>query len=61
MVSKLFPSPPAAPDGIRDGATVMVGGFGGAGQPNELIEVAPGMGFSSPSLSAGWRSMNGDG
>ena len=24
--------------GIADGATVMIGGFGGAGQPNELIE-----------------------
>ncbi len=37
MINKLFPSPAAALQGVRDGATVMIGGFGGAGQPNELI------------------------
>ncbi|HEX7437014.1 MAG TPA: 3-oxoacid CoA-transferase subunit A [Caldimonas sp.] len=38
MINKLFPSPAAALQGVRDGATVMIGGFGGAGQPNELID-----------------------
>lgn len=38
MISKLFQSPAAALTDVRDGATVMIGGFGGAGQPNELID-----------------------
>ena len=38
MINKLFPSAAAALQGVADGATVMIGGFGGAGQPNELIE-----------------------
>ena len=38
MISKLFQSPAAALADVRDGATVMIGGFGGAGQPNELID-----------------------
>ena len=38
MINKLFPSTAAALQGVRDGATVMIGGFGGAGQPNELID-----------------------
>ena len=37
MIDKVFPSAAAALDGLADGATVMIGGFGGAGQPNELI------------------------
>ena len=38
MIDKVFPSVAAALEGIRDGATVMIGGFGLAGQPVELIE-----------------------
>jgi 3-oxoadipate CoA-transferase alpha subunit len=38
MIDKVFPSPAAALEGVRDGATVMIGGFGTAGQPNELID-----------------------
>ena len=38
MINKLFPSTAAALQGVADGATVMIGGFGGAGQPNELID-----------------------
>jgi 3-oxoadipate CoA-transferase, alpha subunit len=38
MISKLVPSIEVALEGVRDGATVMVGGFGGAGMPNELID-----------------------
>jgi 3-oxoadipate CoA-transferase alpha subunit len=38
MIDKIFPDVTAALAGIRDGATVMIGGFGGAGQPAELID-----------------------
>ena len=38
MIDKVFPSAAAALEGLADGATVMIGGFGGAGQPNALIE-----------------------
>ena len=38
MIDKVVGSTAAALEGVRDGATVMIGGFGGAGQPNELID-----------------------
>src|SRR4249920_591833 len=38
MIDKITPSVEAALQGIADGATVMIGGFGGAGQPAELID-----------------------
>ncbi|HUP08787.1 MAG TPA: 3-oxoacid CoA-transferase subunit A [Caldimonas sp.] len=38
MIDKTFPSVDAALEGVHDGSTVMIGGFGGAGQPNELID-----------------------
>ena len=38
MINKLMPSVADALADIRDGATVMIGGFGGAGQPAELID-----------------------
>jgi 3-oxoadipate CoA-transferase, alpha subunit len=38
LISKISPSIEASMDGIVDDATVMIGGFGGAGMPNELIE-----------------------
>ena len=46
MINKLFPSTAAVLQGVRDGATVMISGFGGAGQPNELIDalIAHGVG-----------------
>ena len=37
MIDKTVPSLADAVAGIRDGATVMIGGFGGAGQPTELV------------------------
>ncbi len=37
MIDKVFPDAHAAIAAVRDGATVMIGGFGGAGQPAELI------------------------
>lgn len=38
MISKIVSSLAQAVDGIHDGATVMVGGFGTAGMPSALIE-----------------------
>jgi len=38
MIDKTVESTAAALHGVTDGATVMIGGFGGAGQPNELID-----------------------
>lgn len=38
MIDKRVADPKAALQGVRDGATVMIGGFGGAGQPAELID-----------------------
>ena len=38
MIDKIFPDAQAAIAAVRDGATVMIGGFGGAGQPAELID-----------------------
>lgn len=38
MIDKTFASVGEAVAGIHDGATVLMGGFGGAGQPAELIE-----------------------
>lgn len=38
MIDKIVPHVEAAVAGIRDGSTVMIGGFGGAGQPAELID-----------------------
>src|SRR2546429_223031 len=38
MIDKTCHSVEAALAGVPDGATVMIGGFGGAGQPAELID-----------------------
>ncbi len=38
MIDKIYASAAAALAGLADGATVMIGGFGGAGQPNALID-----------------------
>lgn len=38
MINKIAPSVEAALAGIGDGATVLIGGFGTAGIPNELID-----------------------
>src|SRR5438552_4248546 len=38
MIDKISPSVGAALAGVPDDATVMIGGFGGAGQPGELID-----------------------
>lgn len=38
MINKISPSVEAALASVHDGATIMIGGFGGAGQPAELID-----------------------
>src|SRR6059058_1318891 len=38
MINKIVRTPEAAVADIRDGATVMIGGFGTAGMPSELID-----------------------
>jgi 3-oxoadipate CoA-transferase alpha subunit len=38
VIDKTVDSLAAALAGVRDGATVLIGGFGGAGQPSELID-----------------------
>jgi 3-oxoadipate CoA-transferase alpha subunit len=38
MIDKILPSVEAALQDVPDGATVMIGGFGTAGLPNELID-----------------------
>ena len=38
MIDKTVQTLADALAGIRDGATVMIGGFGGAGQPTELVD-----------------------
>jgi 3-oxoadipate CoA-transferase, alpha subunit len=38
MIDKIVPTVEAALAGITHGSTVMIGGFGGAGQPTELID-----------------------
>ena len=38
MIDKICPNLEAALAGVEDGSTIMIGGFGGAGQPAELID-----------------------
>ena len=38
MINKIVPSAAEAVADVHDGATVMIGGFGTAGMPSELIE-----------------------
>ena len=38
MIDKFFATPEAALADVPDGATVMIGGFGNAGMPAELID-----------------------
>lgn len=44
MISKVVASIEAAVADIHDGATVMIGGFGAAGMPSELIDALIGQG-----------------
>ena len=38
MINKIVQSMADALEGIRDGSTVLIGGFGSVGQPDDLIE-----------------------
>jgi 3-oxoadipate CoA-transferase alpha subunit len=38
MIDKIVPTPAQALADVQDGATVMIGGFGTAGIPNELVD-----------------------
>ena len=38
VINKIVASPEEAMQDIQDGATVMIGGFGTAGMPSELID-----------------------
>ncbi|MDO8705410.1 MAG: 3-oxoacid CoA-transferase subunit A [Sulfuricaulis sp.] len=38
MINKIVDSLAAAIEGVQDGATILIGGFGGAGMPTELID-----------------------
>lgn len=38
MIDKTVRSMAEAMDGIKDGSTVLIGGFGAVGQPNALID-----------------------
>ena len=38
MIDKIVRDMAAAMEGVRDGSTVMIGGFGAAGQPDDLID-----------------------
>lgn len=38
MIDKFLESPDAAVADVHDGATILIGGFGGAGMPTELIQ-----------------------
>src|SRR5438045_8682925 len=44
MIDKTVPTVAAAIEDIRDGATIMIGGFGTAGMPAELIDALIGQG-----------------
>ncbi len=44
MINKIVASAAAAVAGIQDGATIMIGGFGAAGMPSELIDALIGQG-----------------
>ena len=46
MIDKLVATPAAALADVPDGATVMIGGFGTAGLPNELVEALIAQGAS---------------
>ena len=52
MINKIVSSIAEALADVHDGATIMVGGFGGAGMPNELIDGLIGQGASELTIIA---------
>ncbi|MGP9821773.1 3-oxoacid CoA-transferase subunit A [Salinarimonas sp. NSM] len=59
-MDKIVPTLEAAVDGIRDGATVLVGGFGTAGMPFALIDALIGQGAKDLTIVSN-NAGNGDG
>ncbi|EPR76167.1 3-oxoadipate CoA-transferase subunit A [Leifsonia rubra CMS 76R] len=59
MIDKVVPSLEEAVAGITDGATVMIGGFGHAGQPHELIDALIAQGASDLTVVSN-NAGNGD-
>lgn len=59
MIDKTVPDVAAAVSGIADGATVMIGGFGRAGQPVELIDALIAQGAGNLTIVAN-NAGNGD-
>ena len=59
MIDKTVPDAAAAVAGIADGATVMIGGFGRAGQPVELIDALIAQGAGDLTIVAN-NAGNGD-
>ncbi|MGN7949330.1 3-oxoacid CoA-transferase subunit A [Microbacterium sp. 22215] len=59
MIDKTVPDATTAVAGIRDGATVMIGGFGRAGQPVELIDALIAQGAGDLTIVAN-NAGNGD-
>lgn len=59
MIDKTVPDAQAAVAGIADGATVMIGGFGRAGQPVELIDALIAQGAGDLTVVAN-NAGNGD-
>lgn len=59
MIDKTVPDASAAVAGIADGATVMIGGFGRAGQPVELIDALIAQGAGDLTIVAN-NAGNGD-
>ena len=59
MIDKTVPDAAAAVAGIADGATIMIGGFGRAGQPVELIDALIAQGAGDLTIVAN-NAGNGD-
>lgn len=62
MIDKRFTSLAAVMAGIRDGSTVMFGGFGAVGQPDELIDALCDQGARDLTIianNAGWGDHTG--
>lgn len=60
MINKVVPNLSDAVSGIEDGATVMIGGFGNAGQPQELIDALIARGATDLTVVSN-NAGNGDG
>lgn len=62
MINKQVRDTAAALAGVRDGSTVMIGGFGAVGQPNQLIDALAEQGASDLTIvanNAGWGRETG--